>query len=488
MSAALKIGSSTKAVRRKRAINTTPVTAISLSTPSANITEIGSQIEHADSVSRLIFPPGGQGDMPSAASIEPVKSPVRQRRARFTPKAKPIASDVAPIGSSSDAVTGRASHDGDASNGQLPAARSAPNSLASDGEAGRAGQIMVASNGQMISARSATVTSLMSLQRRRRHAIKAQMKLNAMMDSLIAGDMGYRIDLPNAEQRALFAKASAMRSAVEKAKPEALEAPGFMATVPRAALANIPLILANTSSRVPWDRVREQAESEMERLVQTLPVWAWAKGVRGLGPKGLAVVIAEAGQPMVSETVRGTDGLGDYRTVRGLWKHLGYAVVDGRSQRRKKDKAAAMRQGYSPQRHSQVWAFCDDVMFRSQWMGAEASYRQAINANPEAKASCEANGIDLVKLKDLDDLRAIAEPFGIEAAAHPLGPYGEVYAQRRIITDARAIATSNLPNDDPEKWSPVRCYTDARRLMTKALIRDLWLVWNGKPARYAVED
>jgi hypothetical protein len=114
---------------------------------------------------------------------------------------------------------------------------------------------------------------------------------------------------------------------------------------------------------------------------------------------------------------------------------LGLAVIGGRAQRKVAGEGAA-EQGYSPGRRSQIWAFCSDTMFRAQWRGAD-----------------EAAGLP----------------------ARPIGPYGAVYAKRREATATR----------DPEEWTKARCHNDARRVMTKALMLDLWLVWRGlSPAHH----
>ena len=56
--------------------------------------------------------------------------------------------------------------------------------------------------------------------------------------------------------------------------------------------------------------------------------------------------------------------------------------------------------------------------------------------------------------------------------ARAVGPYGEVYARRKERTAwSNFIAT------------PKHRDNDARRIMTKAVIEDLWRVWNGKLPR-----
>lgn len=333
---------------------------------------------------------------------------------------------------------------------------------------------------------SATVKAIMQQQQQRRYAIKVQIKLNNMLDDLIASSMGYRIQQTEKERRAVFDKATAFRQAIEKNVD--LAEKGKPTSDPPGATKEMmywePNIVANKRARENYDKLRDQAEAMMEKLVVDTPVWPFVRDhVRGLGAKGLAVIVAEAGQPRITEDIRGLRGLGDYFTIAGLWNRLGYAVIDGRSQRKRSGKEEGLKQGYSPSRHAEIWAFCDDVMFRSQWLGQMAAYRKAIAADVEAAKHCEAVGIDPAKVKDLDDLREIAAPFGITATEHPLGPYGAVYGKRLAVTSQRIVPTEHLGEQD--KWTPMRCSRDARRVMTKALIVDLWRVWNGKPPKYA---
>ena len=42
---------------------------------------------------------------------------------------------------------------------------------------------------------------------------------------------------------------------------------------------------------------------------------------------------------------------------------------------------------------------------------------------------------------------------------------------------------NNLAASDRDKWTKGRCHNDARRIMSKALLRDLWRVWRGLPPR-----
>lgn len=165
----------------------------------------------------------------------------------------------------------------------------------------------------------------------------------------------------------------------------------------------------------PWKKQRDEVEAEMRELAEQLPVWPWVEQVRGVSSLGLAVIVGETGE----------DGnIGLYRTVSGFWKRHGLAVIDGQRQRKCTNKEEAERHGYSPARRAENWAFIGDIMLRAQWRAGK-------------------NG----------------------DAGTPLGKYGEVYAVRKAYELTR------------EKMTPKHADNSARRIMTKAFLKDLYLAW-----------
>lgn len=117
-----------------------------------------------------------------------------------------------------------------------------------------------------------------------------------------------------------------------------------------------------------------------------------------------------------------TGDLSLYATKERVWKRLGLAVIEGFRQQRKSGVEEAAAHGYNPKRRAEIWAIADS-MFRHQWRGAK------------------------------DD-----------APAHAIGPYGEAYARRKANTEGR-------------EWTPKHRDNDARRIMTKQLVEDLWREW-----------
>lgn len=267
--------------------------------------------------------------------------------------------------------------------------------------------------------------TLAQLQRRRKFCIQQQSKADRSIESLIASTMGFRIDASEKERKSVFSAAKTYRLAIEKGGEGQRRADDQQRN---ALSALVPIILASASNRATWDKLRLDIEREMRVTARTLPVYAWAKSVKGFGDLGLAIISGEAGIP-----------IGEYRTISGLWKRMGLAVINGERQARKRDKDEAAAHGYSPRRRAEIWTLADS-MFRHQWHGAK-----------------EEEGI----------------------VAGPSGPYGEVYAYRRAHTAPRIEATADLSFSSPDKWTLARCNNDAKRIMTKALLRDLWVKARG---------
>ncbi len=194
----------------------------------------------------------------------------------------------------------------------------------------------------------------------------------------------------------------------------------------------VSLIVTSTEAAKPFDAMRLAAEKEMRKIARKSPLWQWAEGIRGLGDLGLAVILAEAGDP------------GKYSTVSKLWKRLGLApiVKDGTTRAasswRMKGGLNAedwTNAGYNPKRRAEIYSCIDEPLFR----------QQSGNADKETgEVTKEA------------------------------GPY-------RLVYDARRARTAETHPD----WSKAQSHKDALRIMTKQLIADLWSEW--RRAGHAME-
>lgn len=90
---------------------------------------------------------------------------------------------------------------------------------------------------------------------------------------------------------------------------------------------------------------RTECQKELLAAAKSLPILEWAASVKGLGLASVAAIVGEAGD------------IGSYATVSRLWKRMGLAVINGKSQRKSKDNAE--EQGYNPRRRSEMHVIGD---------------------------------------------------------------------------------------------------------------------------------
>jgi hypothetical protein len=260
----------------------------------------------------------------------------------------------------------------------------------------------------------ATISDLIELQKQRVFCIKSQSRCDRSVEAFIARYLGYNNDLDAKERVALFKCASAIRKAVAKGGEGQKISDDHFGN---ALSACTPIIVNSAISRDIWDKHRAQTEKRQRALARSLPVWEFCDEIAGFGELGLAIIVGEAGR---GENER---GIADYATKERLWKRLGLAVIDGERQQKRTNAGEAATHGYNPRRRAEIWTLADS-MFRHQWRG-------------------EKDGV----------------------AAHPIGRYGEIYAKRKAATESR-------------EWTKAHRESDARRVMMKALIEDLWKAWN----------
>lgn len=317
----------------------------------------------------------------------------------------------------------------------------------------------------------------------RKFAIKGQQWCDRRTENLIAAQLGYDpLGGDSVSRKAMFKKAASIRVAIEKTGDIPTDcglATGIHMMAPLLA------VLASKQSRQTWDAVRMVAERRMEDLARLLPVYAWARSVKGFGALGLAILTAEAAGwdlyiPGDDETKR-QRLIGEYRTVSGLWKRMGLAVINGRRQGRVSGREAGLEQKYSPQRRAECWTLADSLL-RSQMCSELRACRETILESQEASTWCVEQGFDVKEAKKVEQLRPIVEQFGLTAYGHSTGPYGDVYVRRKSWTTSRIALTEHMPSKtgdrvNPDKWTPARCHNDAARVMFKQLLVDLRTEW-----------
>lgn len=84
-------------------------------------------------------------------------------------------------------------------------------------------------------------------------------------------------------------------------------------------------------ARQMFHEARLLPEKRLGKMARQLPIWTWAKEIRGIDVLSLALIVGETGD------------LSNYATHQKLWKRMGLAVINGERQRKiKGDKAKAM--------------------------------------------------------------------------------------------------------------------------------------------------
>lgn len=151
----------------------------------------------------------------------------------------------------------------------------------------------------------------------------------------------------------------------------------------RATAAAVAQVLLTAREEIHQGRLL--IEAQLEKDVLALPIWPRVKATPGLGFLGIALLIGATGN------------LGKYPTHSKVWKRLGLAVIDGRSQRRISG-VEGIKQGFSPKRRSAIWILGAN-MLRTQSGLPEGRRRRARQPGPfrlgyDARKAYElANGV-----------------------------------------------------------------------------------------------
>lgn len=248
---------------------------------------------------------------------------------------------------------------------------------------------------------------LAELQVRRKFYIGLVIKQTNAAKALVRRALGWRYDEEDAGREKVNARAARIVAAAMAGKEQKPEDVEFF-----AALA---FDLSVTAAAIePCTKARHEIELEMQRIARRLPVYPWAKSIKGLGDRALAVIVAEAGD------------LSAYPKKGHLWKRLGLAPFEGKACSTWRAKGGLTAEqwteaGYAPRRRAEIYALISEPLFRAQTV---------------------ANG-----------------------------PYRAIYDRRREATAAT----------HPD-WTKAHSHMDALRVMTKYLIRDLWVAWRAEIA------
>jgi hypothetical protein len=310
-----------------------------------------------------------------------------------------------------------------------------------------------------------TIDSLVALQRNRAHCMTIQQTSNNYCEAFIVKCVGYKPG--DVGGRAAYVEAKAIRLGIEKDIKSALKVgiPLEDIQTDSARRAYFDFVKCNFLARDHWDQLRKNTDARMRSVARTLPCCDFFSSIRGVTDLLLAIIVAEAGHL----SRKPTDHYRGYQTKERLWKRLGFAVVGGERQGKRRDPTENAKMQFVPARFHQM-KVVSRSLYNHQWM-------------PDLDADgnrCRLSGKPVVTL------------------ARAVGPYGEVYERRRRHTvelnegDAyreRALAIAERAAADgrvadPEnlagRLTTLHLHNDAVRVMTKALLEDLWRVWNGR--------
>lgn len=199
---------------------------------------------------------------------------------------------------------------------------------------------------------------------------------------------------------------------------------------------------------------KRRHERRLAELAQLLPVWPFVDGIRGAGALGLAQIVGECGD------------LGSYRSVAGLWKRMGLAVLTWCDACRRAIPADARAAGRCP------WCGADDIRHeRQRRIRGDAAL---VHGYAPTRRSVMWNiGESLLKQNRDGVYRTLyLRRKEIEALKPPCGH----------ISDGRACK-----NDEGTACAPGHVHNRARRYVEKRFLKDLRAAWRRAVPR-AEED
>lgn len=196
------------------------------------------------------------------------------------------------------------------------------------------------------------------------------------------------------------------------------------------------------AARDPLTAAKNERGKKMGKLVKELPVWGWAKDVRGIAPVSLAQIIGEAGD------------LSNYPDKGKLYKRLGVAVIGGERQRRVKDAELAKIHSYKPSRRAIIYVVGEN------FIRAGGHYYQVyMNRIMREVEKAHEEGLEVVTTQkgtvDSWLKRGLPEP------------------------------TKVKDHDNDHYRLAGHIHLRAKRYAEKTFLRDLWVAWRD-PLGYAV--
>lgn len=180
--------------------------------------------------------------------------------------------------------------------------------------------------------------------RKRCFLIKQRVRIGNALGAFVRTQLGWSLSLPEADRDRI--KKQAETIIAKRGKDTEFEW----------------IIAANDAACAHFDQAEESIKKALVKLVRQLPVWAWAKGVVGLGELGVSVIVGEAGD------------LSDYPKKGHLYKRMGVGMVGDIRQGglpAGAPAAAWIEHGYNRERRARLYGFIGTALLK------QGPYREA---------------------------------------------------------------------------------------------------------------
>lgn len=179
-------------------------------------------------------------------------------------------------------------------------------------------------------------------------------------------------------------------------------------------------LLPLNEMRLAGKRPYKETEKRIVAAVRTMPIWTWAKDIRGVAENSLGQLLGETGD------------ITKYSTVSKLWKRMGLGLVNGHRQQ----NWAANRKGFTKSENIDM----------ATEMGYSARRRSLMHVI----------GSNLIRAKNKE--------------------YSAIYQRRK------ELELTKLPDKDPitgkkNKSKKSHAHRRALRYMEKAFLKALWIQW-----------
>jgi len=207
------------------------------------------------------------------------------------------------------------------------------------------------------------ISSLRDFQTLRNNLMKQQNRINNAMRGILRWVLDWEWEMPEAERKAINNRAEKIAQAIEAAYKADVKKGTLPKETLEEKLKGEDLEVAQTyylefrpyiKGRLPLDKQRKDIERRMEKIAKTFPapIINWVTSIRGMGVLGLALLIAEIGDP------------NDYDKISKIWKRMGVAVIDGERQgfKLKGQTEKGLAHGYCPRRRSVLWTIGDSLL------------------------------------------------------------------------------------------------------------------------------